>query len=243
MRTVGEARDRRISDLENQNRQIREEAITKIRQLEDVLEKATALLQRNSADVGAQVQQLQEQLATLDGQLAEQRHDLDRVLQDQAKQRADLEQKLTQTAAAKETIDPAQVPTDKDAHYAAAYQAYEAGNHEKARALFRVFLERYPSDAQAGNAQYWIGASYLQQNRPATALGEYRKVIANYAQSNAVNVALYGMADAFFRLHACGDAKSALDALLKRKPKSPLAERVRTLQDQIKQAPAGQCTS
>jgi hypothetical protein len=58
-----------------------------------------------------------------------------------------------------------------------------------------------------------------------------------------VNVALYGMADAFFRLHACTDAKSALDALLKRKPKESLAARAKALQDQIKKAPAGQCTS
>ena len=241
LRTAAEARDRRIGEIEEQNRQIREEAVAKIRELEGVLAKATELLQRNSADVGAQVQQLQEQLAALDGRVAELRHDLERVTSEQAAQRSELEQKLA--AGTKEAVDPAQVPADKTAHYNAAYQAYQTADYDKARALFRLFLDRYPTDAQAGDAQYWIGAGYLQQNRPATALGEYRKVIANYSTSNAVNVALYGMADAFFRLHACTDAKSALDVLVKRKPKQALADRAKALQQQIKSAPAGQCTS
>ena len=241
MRTTAEARDRRIGEIEEQNRHIREEAVAKIRQLEEVLARATELLQRNSADVGAQTQQLQEQMAALDGKVAELRHDLDRITQEQAATRAELEQKLA--AGTREAVDPAQVPADKTAHYNAAYQAYQNGDYDKARALFRLFLERYPTDAQAGDAQYWIGAGYLQQNRPATALGEYRKVIANYASSNAVNVALYGMADAFFRLHACTDARSALDALVKRKPKASLADRAKALLQQIKTAPAGQCTS
>jgi TolA-binding protein len=241
LRTAAEARDRRIRDIEDQNRQIREEAVAKIKQIEEVLAKATDLLQRNSADVGAQTQQLQEQVGALDGKLAELRHDLERITQEMATQRAELEQKLA--AGTKSALDPSQVPSDKTAHYNAAYQAYETADYDKARALFKLFLERYPADEKAGDAQYWTGASYLQQNRPATALGEYRKVIANYAQSNAVNVALYGMADAFFRLHACTDAKSALDALLKRKPKTSLVDRVKALQQQIKNAPAGQCTS
>lgn len=241
LRTAAEARDRRIGELETQNRQIREEAVAKLREMEGVLAKATELLQRNSADVGAQVQQLQEQMATLDGQVAELRHELDRITREQAQQRAELEQKLA--VGTKDAIDPTQVPADKSAHYNAAYQAYEARDYDKARAMFKLFLERYPTDTQAADAQYWMGACYLQQNRPATALGEYRKVIANYPQSNAVNVALYGMADAFFRLHACTDAKSALDALVKRKPKASLADRAKALVDQIKAAPAGQCTS
>ena len=54
---------------------------------------------------------------------------------------------------------------------------------------------------------------------------------------------LYGMADAFFRLHACTDAKDALDALTKRKPSKALEERAKQLVKAIKGAPKGYCTS
>ena len=125
----------------------------------------------------------------------------------------------------------------------AAYQAYQAADYDKARALWREYITRYPNDAKAGEAQYWIGASYTQQNKPATALGEYRKVISDYAKSSAVNVALYGMADAFYRLHACTDAKSALQALIKRKPESSLHDRAKKLLKDTTSAPRGYCTS
>lgn len=240
LQTAAEARDRRIGEIESENREIREEAVKKIRELEDVLARATELLQRNSADVGAQVQHLEQQVAAVEGQIAELRHELDRLAQEQAAQRTALEQKTT---AQPREIDPAQVPADKEAHYNSAYQAYEAGDHEKARGLFREFLKRYPTDTKAGTAQYWIGSSYLQQERPATALGEYRKVIADYAKSDAVDVALYGMADAFYRLHACTDAKAAIDALLARKPKRALADRTKALRKKLDEAEKGYCTS
>ncbi|HEY2733569.1 MAG TPA: tetratricopeptide repeat protein, partial [Polyangiales bacterium] len=102
---------------------------------------------------------------------------------------------------------------------------------------------RYADDVKAGDAQYWVGATYLVQNKPATALGEYRKVIALYPKSAAVDTALYGMADAFFRLHACTDAKGALDALSKRKPSKALDDRVKQLHRAITESPKGYCTS
>ena len=228
LRTAAEARDRRITELETHTRQ---ELAGRMQELESVLEQATALLKRNSADVGAEVQDMRTQLGTLEGQIAELRHQLETLEQQVATQRTQLEQRGSTAPAA--TVEP---PADKRAHYDAAYAAYQQKDYETARALFRAFVQRYPDDAQAGNAQYWIGASYTQENRPATALGEYRKVISDHAKSSAVDVSLYGMADAFFRLRACSDAKAALDALLKRKPKADIKDRAKSLLDEVKKS-------
>jgi TolA-binding protein len=244
LRTAAQARDARLEQLEEQNRTNRQELSEKVQELQEVIDKATQLLTRDSADVGVQVEEMRQQLASLEGQMAELKHKTDVLSHEMATQRAETDQKLASLrSGAGGGLDPSQVPADKDAHYQTAYQAYEQSEHEKARALFREFLTRYPEDSKAGNAQYWIGASYLQQNKPATALGEYRKVISEHGSSTAVNVALYGMADAFYRLHACTDAKSALQALLKRKPSSALKTRSRQLQDRIKNAKKGYCTS
>ncbi|HET6338500.1 MAG TPA: tetratricopeptide repeat protein [Polyangiales bacterium] len=219
---------------------------TKLKELEDGLEKARLLLTRDSADVVAQVQGQQQKMAELEGKMDEMTHNLQGLVEQTAKAQATLDDRLKLAATAKPgevALDPSQIPGDKAAHFSAAYDAYKASEHEKSRALFAEYLKRYPADDKAGDAQYWIGASYLVQNKPATALGEYRKVISNYAKSPAVDTALYGMADAFFRLHACTDAKGAVDALVKRKPSKALEDRAKQLSRAIKDAGKEYCTS
>jgi TolA-binding protein len=236
----------RITQLETQSKQDRAELEAKLKELQSVLDQATEVLKRGSADVGAQVEQLRDQLNTSQGQLAELQHRLDSVDQQLTAQRSDIDTKLaaaSTSAAPKPAVDPSQIPPDKAAHFAAAYQAYQNTEYDKARALWREYITRYPNDPKAGEAQYWIGAAYTQQNKPAAALGEYRKVISDYAKSTAVKVALYGMADAFWRLKACTDAKSAVGELLKRKPEASLADRAKKLQKDISSAPRGYCTN
>jgi tol-pal system protein YbgF len=244
LRAEADARDRRIQQLEAESRRSKEEIDAKLRELQQVLDQATAVLKRGSADVGAQVEQMRDQVAKLEGESAELRHKLELLDQQFMAQRTQFDEQLAKgKPGAKELIDPAQIPADRAAHYKAAYDAYQAADYDRARGLWREYLTRYPTDPKAGDAQYWIGATYTQQNKPATALGEYRKVIADHGKSNAVNVALYGMADAFYRLHACTDAKNALQALIKRKPDASLGDRARKLLKDLERPPKGFCTS
>ena len=96
--------------------------------------------------------------------------------------------------------------------YQAAYIDFSKGSYPLAITGFREFLRRYPDDALAGNAQYWIGEAQLgrraqpdqQRGRrtgrtPALeqAVQEFRKVVANYPRSGkAPGRALQGGADA-----------------------------------------------
>jgi TolA-binding protein len=233
--------DRRIVQLEQISEQSRRDMDAKLAELQQVLDKATAVLTRGSADVGAQVEQMRQQLNGIDGAVAELRHKMEALEQQMATMRTDFDARAPLTKGG--AVDPSQIPADKTSHFQAAYTAYTAGDHERARSLFREYVTRYKDDAKAGEAQYWIAASYTQQNKPATALGEYRKVIAEFSKSGAVNVALYGMADAFYRLKACTDAKSAIDALIKRKPDASLLDRAKRLQKEIKAAGKAYCTS
>lgn len=246
IRTTARAQEERIATLEAGSVQNREDLDAKIKELEDVIERATQVVTRNSADAGAQVEAMKEQVAQLQGQVEELKHRLDAFTTEQAQYKADLEGRIAAGGTSgrpgvKPVLDPSEIPGDPESHYKAGTAAYQANEHEKARALFREFLTRYPSDAKAGNAQYWIGASYLQENKPAAALGELRKVISDHAKSTAVNVALFGMADAFFRLKACTDAANAADALIKRKPDKALMDRIKKLATDIKKAPKGSC--
>jgi TolA-binding protein len=246
LRTAADENEKRIAELEAEMRAKQLALESRLAEVQQGLESARALLTRDSADVGVQVQQQQEKLAVLEGKLDEVTHNLTELIQQAAKARVELDDKLAKLGTGKPTessVPASDVPVDRPAHFAAAYEAYKAGDHEKARGLFKEYLTRYPTDEKAGDAQYWIGASYLVQNKPATALGEYRKVISSYPNSPAVDTALYGMSDAFYRLHACTDAKGALDALLKRKPSKALEGRAKELQRALKDAAPGYCTS
>jgi len=240
------ALEQRIDRVAADNQQNYKTLDQRLIELAEGLERTRALLTRDSADVGAAVQTQQMKMSEIEGKLDELTHGLGEITEQAARTRADLDDKLGKLGGGKPaetTVEAVQFPADKTAHYTAAYDAYKAGDQDKARALFKEYVVRYPSDPKSGDAQYWVGATYLVQNKPATALGEYRKVIQLYPKSPAFDTALYGMADAFYRLHACTDAKGALEALSKRKPSKALDDRAKQLTRAIKESPKGYCTS
>jgi tol-pal system protein YbgF len=245
-------RERRLKALEEgideQRAELKadlERGKSKITELGEVLEEATQVVRRNSADLGLEVEQIKEKIAHLEGAIAEARHEVEQLRRALREQRSLLEDKL-ETFARRAGVDmdvaPGDIPKDKAAHYEAAERALGEGAHSKARALFREYLGRYPKDEHAGNAQYLIGRSYLSQDKPATALAELRKVLSTYRDSDAMDKALFGMGEAFFALQSCSDAKNAFQALIKSHPKSSLVKDARAKLREVQRAPKSQCT-
>ncbi len=244
LRQQAAERDKRIERLEAAVQATGAQLDAKIAQLEEVLQRATALLARNSADHGAKVEEVQQQLATLQGEVAELRNNQETLARDIAMRGSDLEQRVDRLSRRGTENEQVDVPADKAAHLTAARGAFTANDFNKARVLFREYVTRYAQDAEAAKAQLQVGECYRLEGQHARALGEYRKVIANYANaSDAVNDALFSMAVSFYELHACTDAKAALEALGRRRPPAAIARRVKEKQDQIKKAPAEYCTS
>lgn len=223
-----------------QLKQAESKAQQSITELEGVIERATTVVQRNSADVTVQVSELQSKVAALEGRLAELTYALEEMKKAPA---AAATPTAGGTAAPPEGAKAEDAPADKNEHYAAAYRAYSERDFAKARSLFRSFIERYGTDAQADNAQYWMGASYLIENRPATALAELKKVIQNFRGGDAVDESLLDMAEAFYRLRACSDARNALDTLIRTQPSSPLISKAKQKLKEMKKLGADYCTS
>jgi len=248
-----ETLERRLRTLEDgtdeERAELREQlaaATEKVQELEGVLDQATALLTRNSADIGQEVVALREEIGRLEGEIAEVRNALEQAERRMGESRDELAMRidrLARQAGVDITIDESEIPEERSEHYAAAYRAFQEGDHGRARALFRAFVRKYPEDDEADNAQYWIGKSYLEQDQPAAALRELRVVVSRYTRGDAADETLFDMADAFFRLGACTDAKSALDALIRGYRSSPLLRRARAKKREIDRAPRGRCTS
>lgn len=251
--STGDELLRRVGTIEREQSQQRDElreqithSQTKVAELEDVLDRATKVVTRASADTGAQVESLQNQVMALEGQLAELRNEVQRQQAQLAEQQGDMERQLKKLArhvGIDTTFDESQIPPDADAHWAAAQQAYDQRAWARARSLYRTFVQRHGQDARVDDAQYRVGMTYMEEDRPATALGELRRVISDHPQGDAADDALFAMADAFYRLHACTDARTALEALIRAHPSSPLVAQARRRLRDIQRAPRGYCTS
>ncbi|MGB5812820.1 MAG: tetratricopeptide repeat protein [Polyangiales bacterium] len=218
------ANQQRLDDLEADLEAKRQE-------LEAALAEASLILRRNSADQGLQIEEIIDRLALMEGQIAEIRMQSSGLSQEQIAKNAELQRQLGDIARAAGmdvAIESSQIPDDKKKHYEAAVKAYRINDHSYARALLRSYVQRYPTDRKADDAQYMVGSSYLRQGQPAAALGEFRKVIANYRDGDAIDETLYDMARAFLQVKACDDAEAALIALLKNHKKSPLFGKAKT---------------
>lgn len=221
-------------------------AHTKVQELERVLEQGTALVTRNSADTGARVDELGQQIMNQAGQIDEVRHELVRLQEAFAAQQRDYEARMTQLArraGVDMPVDEAQIPADVNAHFEAGRVAYEARDTSTARALDRAFVERYPTEPRADDVLMRVARSYLQEDRPATALGELRRVVSDYPSGDQVPAALLAMGDAFYRLHECASARTALETLQRAHPRAPQVTEARTRLRDIERAPAGYCQS
>lgn len=248
----GEALRRRVRELEQGQTEQRETlraeietAQTKVHELEDVLGQATKVVQRASADTGAQVEQLQQQVMALEGQLAELRNEVQRQQTQLSEQQAENERQLKKIArhvGIDQTVDESEIPAGADEHFAAAEQAFAQEQYSRSRTLYRAFIQRHGEDERLDDAQFKIGASYLEEGRPATALGELQDVVANHPRGNVADDALFAMARAFYELHACTDARSALEAFARTHSRSDLMPQVRQLLRTVQRAPRSYCT-
>lgn len=69
------------------------------------------------------------------------------------------------------------------AQYDAAYGLYNQKQYGQAEAAFRDFIREHPRDRLAGDATYWLGESYLRQNKPKEAAQQFLKVTQDHGKS------------------------------------------------------------
>jgi TolA-binding protein len=132
--------------------------------------------------------------------------------------------------ASRPTTNPLQ-PQDI---YQAAYLDFSKGSYPLAIAGFREFLRRFPDQALAGAAQYWIGEAHFAlargyanagQTPQATealeqAVQEFRKVLANYPRSDKAPASLYKEALVLLELKQSDAAQQRLQYLVETFPQS-----------------------
>ena len=192
-----------------------------LQRLRTVVDEATKVVTRNSADVGLQVQKLQTDLAQLTGRIDDLQHAQDALTKEFTDYRAATETKLEQLVNNSTAAKNPPMPETPDALYAEAEKRMQAQQWPEARRLFGAFIDRYPADKRAARAQYNIGEAYAAEKRIANAMAAYTKVYDNFPKSDAVPDAMYKNAVGFYSLKYCSDAKLWFQELIKRYPHTP----------------------
>jgi TolA-binding protein len=242
MRTDINALRVRLDEIDKRDKEYKEQVI----RLHKVLDEATALLTRNSADVGAKAAKSEQDIQALQGRIEEMAHAIDMETRQMMESRTQLESRL---AALEQTqnkivdrVAP-EMPTDKDQLWAQAGQRLSTGQRDDGRRFYRVFIQRFPQDPRASQAYLAIGMSFVQENKYANAAGEFQKVLNTYPSSPEVPEAMWQLSLAFVQLHFCTDAKALLSDIVKRYPKSARAGDARGELKSSAKLPKSSCTS
>ncbi|MBA4397583.1 MAG: tol-pal system protein YbgF [Syntrophus sp. (in: bacteria)] len=124
--------------------------------------------------------------------------------------------------------------SEKEVLYAAAYETFKEGKYEKARAEFQNFLKLHPGTEYSGNAQFWIGECYYNEQQYEKAILEYEKVVKDYPEGNKVPFALFKQGLAFLNLGDKTSARLFLQQVIRDYPNTNQARVARTKLLEIK---------
>ena len=217
-----------------------------VARLKKVLDEATALLSRNSADVGAKAAKNESDIAALTGRLEELNHNYEQQTRQGDDARARFETRL---AAIEQTQDKIgnkvglNMPDDKEQLWAQSGQRLGAGQRDEARRFYRTFIQRFPQDPRAPQAYLAIGQSFTQESKFPYAAAEFQKILDNYASSPEVPEAMWQLAMTFTQLKFCSDARALLGDLVRRYPKSQRVNDAKGELKQLSKLPKSACTS
>ncbi len=232
----------RLDEIDKRDKEYKEQVV----RLKKVLDEATALLTRNSADVGAKVAKGEQDIAALQGRIEEIAHNVEQQTRQDTESQNRLETRL---AALEQTqnkivdrVAP-EMPNDKDQLWTQAGQRLASGQRDEGRRFYRVFIQRFPQDPRAPQAYVAIGMSFVQEGKYPNAAAEFQKVLNSYPSSPEVPEAMWQLSLSFVQLHFCTDARALLSDLVRRFPKSPRASDARGELRSIGKLPKSACTS
>jgi tol-pal system protein YbgF len=204
--------------------------------LKTATDEATTVLKRNSADLGADVDALRNevregkgsvegvlaQIATLQGSIDAYRKTTDARLDN-------IEQRITQL----ETGQPSPNSTDEDL-WRLGKQAFEAQRYTDAVEIFKRLVTTYPTSKHAPEAQYFKGMSYTDLKDWDHAIGAYQVLVDKYPTSEFADDGLYFSAQAATELHNCTEARAYLGVIKQKYPRSNVRSQADTLDAQLK---------
>jgi len=193
-----------------------------VKKLKSTLEEASTLLARNSADLGAQFDELENENARLTGLVMEAKRYANQVftdMQGMEKRVETLEARLATLEG--KAFQPPKTQTASEL-YDEGMQAFRANDYNKARELFRKLVIKFPGHEKADDAQYNRGQAYFVQADYKSALEEFQAVFDKFPQSSLADDAIFRAGESAEKLKWCTDARAYYGLLRQKYPKSDM---------------------
>jgi len=203
-----------------------------IAQLHKVIDEATGVLKRNSADIGADVEQLRADLRAANGlanSSANTNSELRAMIEKMRKDIESLEQRVAQIETGKPTANSS--PEDL---WRLGTQAFEAQRYADAADIFKRLTQSYPTHSRADDAQYFRGQAYSNLKDWDRAIGTYQQLVEKFPDSDLADDGLYFAAVAAQQLKNCSEARTYLGLIRTKYPKASVAKNATELDAQLK---------
>ncbi|MDX8412713.1 MAG: tol-pal system protein YbgF [Mariprofundales bacterium] len=178
-------------------------------------------------------------LPTLEEKIARIEQDLDHTLENTAIKSVPNEDTTNQPnktlpATSKPAPNKPLDPAAEKNSYSAAYLSLKSGRFEDAGNQFLTHLKKFPRGSLTDQALYWLGESYLAQQREKEALKALQQLVRDYPRSGKYGASLLRIASLYEKQDRKGDAKAAYLQLIQTQPNSNAAERARALLTALK---------
>jgi tol-pal system protein YbgF len=174
------------------------------------------------------VQDLSRQVAELKNQLQQQAQEIARFSKPQRQMQTGYQPTRTPQGPGVGTI-PTQGESSPTEVYLQAFGDYASGRYQTATHGFETFLQRFPNNSYASNAQFWLSDCYFNQQQYALAIPEFERVLNDYPSAPKSPDALLKIAIAQLQLGATDEARQAVDTLSRRYPKSTATQKAQEL--------------
>lgn len=190
-------------------------------------------MRRMQATITGQEQEIGKltlQVEALEGRLQQQEQELGRLRQGTTGTPAsELTSSLSYTTAPSNSQPQRQGDGSPTEVYLRAFGDYASGRYQAAISGFENFLQRFPNNAYASNARYWLGDCYFSQQEYPTAILEFQKVLNDYPRAAKSPDALLKIATSQLHLGRTDEARQTVGRLDQQFPKSTAAQKAQEL--------------
>ncbi|MGM0556370.1 MAG: outer membrane protein assembly factor BamD [Myxococcota bacterium] len=224
----------KYKEQEEQLTQMIASAREDVDEMRSVLKEAKELLQRNSADLGAEMQENRAEIQQLRGKIEEMEFKIQKLEQELELFKEDVDIRFASGEAV-----AAQLPEEAVPLYEFGKEKLEAESTRAARKAFEEFLSRFTGHPKAAEVQFLLGETYHREEHWVSAISEYQKILNSRSDSTYVDDATFRIGEGFYELGRCENAKVFFETIVEDYGSSTWASDARTKLNDIKSGKCG----
>lgn len=203
-----EALTKSLKEKEAELTQMISSARADVDELNRVIKDAADLLARNSADFGAEMEVMRQELQSLRGESEQLAFKMQKFDQDLQSFKEDVDLRFADGGGAN-------LPDDANELFKVSSEKFGAGDMRTARKGFEKFVKRFASDRRADEAKFFLGETYFQQNQFPSAIFEYQKILKDHPKSERLDDATFRIGESFAKMGKCQEAQVFFETVVK----------------------------